>query len=224
MDLRFLLWQMTDDPAHEDEAWLDEYFARYTHPVCKHEINSPNAPACLHVQNVNSVSLKHLGNDRMLNFCLRTGLTIIRAELLAILQPLLPSHFHLGRVVVNGIESPEHSVLTADHWVVLRGGLKSHFFPCEQCHQWMYIPMGVWYLLESQVPTEPVAMTCYGGGLILTDSIAKAIKGRRWKSLSIRPLPVKSKPTDGFPEHLAPIPESQQRQPRGLQGWSDANP
>lgn len=214
----YLVYPKTDDPAVAESSWLHFYWQTYTYPSCKHErAEALDVPCCLQVKSLAEIHVTSLGNDRILNFCAPVGGTILRSELRDFLLPRLPKYFTLGKVIVNGVESPHHSVLSASQWVTLRGGPKSYFFPCGMCGQWLYTPMGVQYLLEQDFPTESVAMTCWASRLLLPKDLAEAIASKKWKDVAIAKLPTKRRPTDGFPEKLTPVARDLERRPAYMQ-------
>jgi hypothetical protein len=120
------------------------------------------------------------------------------------------ARFRTAEVRLNGEPVPDWSAYADPYPVRLRGGKKSYCTRCPECRQIVYTPMGTRYVLRQDLPDSPTFGTHYGG-IIVGAAVASRLMDRKWPRVSIKPLPIKDKPADGFPADLSQIRPDQER-------------
>jgi hypothetical protein len=201
MDPVYLIWPMTDHPAIPDKDWQKTQRQKYQTAECGHW----NMPADSHAV------LSDLGSTATdLNFTEIPPLELMSRSLAECL--LLADELALSlnpTFVGDGTETmwmSYHAAVKAQ----VRGDKKSYGFRCKQCDRLFYTPMGAWYLLRTSIPDLNVFGTT-SGGICVREFVAMRLLQRRWPKVSIKPIPVRDSPVDGFPIDLNELTPEQER-------------
>jgi hypothetical protein len=197
----YLLWPMTDEPATPDPDWREHFLDRFGHPCGHFDFRTK----------LDDLVLSDVGANGALSFVSPGPGNLVHTDLLNALQIGCES-FHFGNVhLTGGREAANLRTYEAVSHVWLRGGPKSYCYRCKTCQQLIYDPMGEWYCINDDVPSEPVFGTHYGG-IVVSEEYYSGLSGRRWKGVNVARLPVLNDPIDGFPADLSTLdPKSERR-------------
>ncbi|MEZ6058375.1 MAG: hypothetical protein R3C01_16870 [Planctomycetaceae bacterium] len=190
----------------DDSIWAERVFAASRNSTCGHLFHSH--PVDCYVA--------RFGDRSPLTFLAQTGVEIIRQDLRAMLEPHFSKRFRTGRVMdSNGGLLSEWTSFRDETPALVRGGSKSQAWLCPTCKKWIYYPMGKWYILAKDIPSDPVFGTDMGG-VIVTNAIWQSIIGTKLSKVACKRIPVNDQPKDGFPPEISETPIDLQRKSPGL--------
>lgn len=203
MDSAYLVWPLTDDPAGAAADWLSEDLTAREHPVCRHLMES--------VPKARPVRLDTLGNAQTrLSFVDRIGLGMIHDELRQLLEPEFSNRIISVPLTLQGRPLAEWMGYVDPQPVWMRGSRRALCSRCPECGRIIYDPISSWNVMSGEIASGTLFGSHYGG-LIVSAPLASRLLNRKWSNVSIKPLPIKTRPTDGFPEDLRQITTDQER-------------
>jgi hypothetical protein len=180
--------------AYPEKKWEADYRRRYP---------------CLHNPMPNSASDIVLGDrpeEAALSMVGVANVYYARLDLLAALGSAVDQYMVLGSVFdSSGERLDEYRTLGTQDRLRMRGGPSSTRQFCSKCGQFLYYPMGKWYLLESDLTGKPLYFWNDSTCLVLNDSLFSRVDWKRWGKLYIQELPVFEGPQDGLPADLSKV-------------------
>jgi len=137
--------------------------------------------------------------DKPLNFVMFGGITVLHQELLDLLgADNIERDLYIGRVYGRGGKLLNDWVSARGRrHLILRGSREARYRVCAGCGRVLYSAMGKQYLYPAP-PTDAAIYESDLLGFVVTHDIAERIAARKWRRISVDPLPVLDEPLDGL--------------------------
>jgi hypothetical protein len=137
--------------------------------------------------------------DKPLNFVMFGGIPVVHRELLDLFgSDNIARDLYIGRVYGRRGKLLEDWVTARGrHRLVLRGSPKAGYRVCEWCGRVLYSATGDRYLFPAP-PKDVMIFESSLFGFVVTHEIAERIVARKWRRMSVDPLPVLDEPLDGL--------------------------
>jgi hypothetical protein len=193
MDTYFHITSGTDYPAIPADEWASEFRRRFP---CGHRPDERPL----------DVVVKDIGGNIAFNVVALASTAMIRSDLLDLLGDNA-KWLLLGNVFdMHGVQLSDVHTLGSDYTLRLRGGPKSTRQFCKQCGQFLYFPIGTWYVLKSDLRDRPLY---YSKGLmsgcLVRGDVYDKLKPLRFRKLYIAKVDVRDEPEDGLPRDLMKV-------------------
>src|SRR5262249_27086787 len=131
------------------------------------------------------------GENVALNFVDGVLIEFARLDLLEILGPELEEHLILGRLLDSSRRPiEEFKTLGSSRPLMIRGDTKSTRQFCQVCGEFLYHPMGRWYVLQSDLTGQAIYHS-KPVGLVLNERLCEKMRRRHWKKIAIEEIPVR---------------------------------
>ncbi len=116
---------------------------------------------------------------------------------------------YLGKLLqIDGVTPfPDMVTYHGKHRIIVRGKSHAHYRRCDKCDRFTYFAMEDDYLYPQPPPSIEI-FDKGNGALVVTERFARRINVSKWEGLSLKELPVLSKPLDGFDELVSPYATS----------------
>jgi hypothetical protein len=182
-----------------DDGWAESFQAGSECPGC-------GALAAERQAGPIDVRVKRKPDISALNFASPVLVHIARTDFLKLFQEEVDRHLLVGRVCnTSGRQIRGFATYFGRRPLMIRGGPKSTRRYCGECGQFVYYPLGKWYVMRESLTGQGLYEGCGpGGGLVITAELRERIERGKWKGIWITKLPIRDEPLDGiekFPEN-----------------------
>jgi hypothetical protein len=137
--------------------------------------------------------------DKPLNFVMFGGIPVVHQELLDLVgADNVARDLYIGRVYGGGGKLLKDWVAARGRRrLILRGTPQAGYRTCAGCGRALYSAMGDRYLYPAP-PQDAAIFESSLFGFVVTREIAERMTSRKWRRMSVDPLPILNEPLDGL--------------------------